>query len=91
MNKNLEKVFRKTVERENRGTGRPKAPSIVPDIDPPVNPPDNAIQAARALAPPDDDSDHDKFEDLVWERVAHLQKRFTQHLRGKPSWIYDHG
>ena len=91
MNSNLEKVSSQTIARENRRNPPPKASSIAPTVDTPVDPPDDAIQAARVLAPPDDDSDEDLFKGLDWARVPHLQKRFTQHLKGKPSWIYEYG
>ena len=91
MNSNLEKVSSQTIACENRRNPPPKASSIAPTVDMPVDPSDDAIQAAGVLAPPDDDSDEDLFKGLDWARVPHLQKRFTQQLKGKPSWIYEYG
>lgn len=83
MNRNLEKVAKKTTALVNRKNPPPKSPSVAPEPDDPEN---EDVQVVYFS-----DDDEKAFEGLDWGRVPHLQKRERGHIRGTPSWIYAYG
>ncbi|KAF2727147.1 hypothetical protein EJ04DRAFT_570652 [Polyplosphaeria fusca] len=81
MNGNLDLVFKDVLVRKNRINPPPK-PEVESD---PSDADDNNNDD-------DDADDDDRFSQLNWQRVPHLQKRaYEQKRGGKPSWIYLYG
>jgi hypothetical protein len=85
MNRKLTIVSKNTTTRKNYRNPSPKADSVAPE----PNAPDSTLEVNPD--PPDDDED-DRFTNVDWQRVPHLQRRAYEHGRGsKPSWIYIYG